>query len=52
LVAINGLAEKIADEILEEYKILKNIKKAIKNKSFKVGGVGPEKQKKIMRLRS
>ena len=52
LVAINGLAEKIADEILEEYKSLDNIKKAIKNKSFKVGGVGPEKQKKIMRLRS
>ena len=51
LVAINGLSDKCADEILEEYKTLENIKKAIKEKTFSVGAVGPEKQSKIMKLR-
>ena len=52
LVAINGLSDKCTDEILEEYKNLDRIKAAIKNKSFSVGAVGPEKQKKILKLRS
>lgn len=50
LVAIPGIAEKTAEEICEEYKNTEQIKAAIKNNTFAVGGVGFIKKQLILRL--
>lgn len=50
LIDIPGIAEKTAKEICEEYKNIEEIKIAIRNKSFSVGGVGFLKKGLILRL--
>lgn len=50
LMTIQGIAEKVADEICEEYDNIDKIKQAIQNKSFSVGGVGFFKKRKILNM--
>ena len=50
LLAIPGIAEKAAAEICEEYKTVEDIKKAIQDKTFSVGGVGFLKKKLMLKV--
>lgn len=50
IVSINGIGKKIANEIVEEYVYLSEIKKAIRKKTFQVGGVSEKKQRLLLKL--
>jgi len=50
LIAIPGIAEKLAEEICEEYNSIDEIHAAIRDKTFSVGGVGIFRKQLILHL--
>jgi len=50
LVSIDGIGEKSAREIAEEYDNLDDIKRAIMNGDFRVGGISSTKLNLLLKL--
>ena len=50
MASIDGIGEKTAEEIAEEYDSIAEIKKDIRSGKFAVGGVSDTKQKLLLKL--